>query len=232
MSYEVRDLTANSNGTLSSHLAVKDRASSLRERLWHGSLAHTADYHVGKEQLIHRLGVITIRYNKRQLFKQGDLVYEMPDYVAYWPSGFRVHLRNIWRLLTYRQYKDVHAYVGWWWRGWPALCIWGAAEYLEILKKKQHKHATENKTRHKATMKALAEVDARKTGDIWDDYFLGVHRASLLILDNLGISIDVTLGLMIYVLENNMPTFEVDYLTQKHIIQQQAMMLLDEEAEE
>ncbi len=119
-------------------------------------------------------------------------------------------------------------YLGWWIQGWPALYIWSVAEYLEILKERQLKHVAENKVRHKATMKALADVDARRTGDVWDDYFLGIHRASLLILDNLGISIDVTLGLMIYVLENDMPTFEVDYEVQKHIIQQQALMLLDE----
>ncbi len=170
---------------------------------------------------------MTIRYNKRQLFKRGDLVYELPDYVAYWPSTFWVHLRNIWRLLTYRQYKDVRAYLGWWSQGWPALCIWSAAEYLVFLKEKQRKLVVANKARYKETRVALAEIESRKSGDVWDDYFLGVHRASLRILDNLGISIDVTLGLIIYVLENNMPTFEVDYQTQRHIIQQQAMMLLE-----
>lgn len=168
-----------------------------------------------------------MRYNERQIFKRGNLIYEMPLYVHRHPDTFMIHLSNIWHLLTYRQFKDVRSYVGWWYNGWPASYIWGVPGFLEILKEKMAKQATENKKRHKETMAALAEIDARKTGAMWDDYFLVVHRASLLILDNLGISIDISLGLMIHVLENNLPTFEMDALTKKKIIQRQAIQLLD-----
>lgn len=104
---------------------------------------------------------------------------------------FRALLSALWGLNCGFPASDVLHYCIWYLRGCKVLKAYKMSEFIELLKKIERAYIDED----------LIETVRQETQEYYNQLFTGLRRQSLMILDNLGLSVDVMLSYWIYSLE-------------------------------
>lgn len=118
------------------------------------------------------------------------------------PLGF------IWGFVCGFKPRDIFLHTVWTIRGCPAHRVWKEDELLEVLLERDMEEAVYNAKRQRCfsnlmKMAPYPEGKPQSLEEALSLFTTGIRRQSLMILDNLGISINTVRGWLIYALKHN-----------------------------